>query len=785
MSTWSPEDQEEVLVLSTKNPTPRWLKIILKALVVLLALALLVASVVAWRYYAVHQRLKKDLTAVIQEEEHIRSMGGINAVNDMLDPRAPRSWRFRYLSSVRARKGLPEPEIQVESVGYDGINARVELLANGVRQYRHYRLYTGKDWRRAPFVATGWGYKQSIDDAGGFQLIYWDEDAAFAQELADDLPGLTTLMQGLGLTPAVGKLIIIPQELGDLVHPAEKTSGLVINSPHVDLIDAPPPGLTPQQMLRVELGKRIVADARERTPVTSHLPGAARVQNAIDEALAWQWATGDVPDAILAGWANKLKGHWVSPVTGLPPDLITELPPDAPDAAARLMMTWLLRTKGPDALLALSAALPDAAGWDDAYQRIAHISALEVEEAAQSLMKHPGEPVSEKPKAGPGPAPQTVILLTTTPDARGRLLGRTPTGQTVLLEPSADAAFVMVDGSGLDYECVAPGSRVRVQGQWLDEGLRLGFETITLDRAVPPPVLQTPPLADNAAILAWRLREGKEKGVTEVALVEWLPGDVANVLALPDPDFAPFPASFSRPGQPPLLVWRQSVRCNRNWLAAYDPARGIIGAWLAPVDAPQVGAVDYIPGEEMTFLFSAASAATGIRHFRSDEHHVLTPLSPEEWRDLTQSAAHPYRAFLDLGAGAVQAMDLSGRVHSQLYQAAPGEEIPYLIPTFGVENDEVFIASQPTDGPLGLVRVLKVSMNRPGEASLVFEASPRGVITAMALCPDGGYLYGMAIPAEPKPQGVLRLHKPSGEDVAVSPILDDIPAPLYCAKTMQ
>ena len=388
MSTWSPDDQEEVIVLTTKKPTPRWLRILLKALAVLLALALVVAGFFAWRYFSVQQRLKRDLTAVIQEEEHIRSLGGINAISDLLDPKAPYSWRFRYLSSIRERKGRPEPEVLVKSVDYDGVNARVHLTLDGVRQFRHYRLYAGKDWRRAPFVAKGWGYKQTLEDVGGFELVYWDEDKDFAQRLATDLPDLERLLQGLTLTPSSQRIIIIPQELGELVRQGKQADGVILNSPYVDLIAVPPEGVSTEELLRAELAKTILAEARKQTPVISQLPGAVRVQNAIDDVLAWQWAAGDVPDEVIAEWARALKGYWASPVTGLSPELITKLPPDAPDTAARLMMALLLRKEGVDALLALSAALPQAASWDDAYQQAVGKTASQVEQAARAWAAH-------------------------------------------------------------------------------------------------------------------------------------------------------------------------------------------------------------------------------------------------------------------------------------------------------------------------------------------------------------------------------------------------------------
>ena len=388
MSYQSPDEQEQVLILTTKKPISRWLRVLLKILLALLVVALIIAGIIGWRYYSVHLRLKKDLTAVIRNEERLRSLGGINAAADLILPNAPDSWRFRYLSSIRARKGLPEPQIEVQSVEYDGLDARVQLSVDNVRQFRHYHLLTGKDWRRAPFVATGWGYKQSIEDAGGFEIIYWDEDEVFVQALAADLPALAQQMQGTGLTPATGKLMIIPRELGDLAKPGKMTDGIVLNSPHVDLIPEEPGDMTPQQMLRLALARKIIGDAREQTPITSDLPGAARMQSAIDEVLAWHWAVGEIPDEALAAWSGELKGHWVSPATGLPPDLIAKLPPDAPDMAARLMMAWLLREEGPNALLVLSAALPDAQTWDEAFGQAAGKTADQVAQATQKMIHH-------------------------------------------------------------------------------------------------------------------------------------------------------------------------------------------------------------------------------------------------------------------------------------------------------------------------------------------------------------------------------------------------------------
>ncbi len=783
MSYWSPDDQEEVVVLTTQKPTPRWVRILLKILAVLLVLGAMAAGVIAWRYYAVQQRLITDLTTVIQEEERIRSLGGINAAPDLIDPRAIESWRFRYLSSVRARKGYPAPEIKVEKVEYDGFDARVTLQMNGVRQYRHYRLYAGHDWRRSSFVATGWGYKQTSQNADGFEIIYWDEDEAFVQDLLEDIPQLWAQMQQLGLAVANHKLILIPQEFGDLVHPARLTEGIVLNSPHVDWIVPPFPGQTPQQMLRFELSHRLIADARYQTPVNSTLPGAVRVQHAIDEILAWQWAAGDVPDAGIAAWRRALNGHWVSPVTGLPPSLMTELSPDAPDVAARLMMAWMLRKEGPDALLALSAALSDASNWDEAYRQVAGLTAAQVEQFTRQWMQHPQGPLCKTSGVGPGPAPDIVSLLTTSADAWGRLLARTPTGQTILLEPEQDAALALADGSPLDYGCVAAGTQVQVEGEWREEGLRLGVRTMVLEQAILPPILRPPPMSEDAEFLVWHSRRNDDAVTSQIVLKEWLPDHIINTLTLPISSPAPMPATLSRRQQPPLLSWQQDVRCHRAWLVAYDPVQGIVGAWLAPEDKHPINAVGYLPDADGKLLFAISPAESEpSSYYLSGDHHMLTSISPEAWPALVESSSHHHRAYVDAEQQTLHLYDIATQTNSLLYQSTDEEKLLAVIPAFGWPADAYFFAIRPQENPSELIRIMQISANIPGEVNLLFEASSRGKITSMARCPDGSILYGLDIFTATMHKGILRLHRPSGEDKALSPLEDEILLPIYCAR---
>ena len=386
MSYWSAESQEDVQVLSTNSPRSRLMRSLLKIVGVFVVLAIIGGAVIGWRYYTVQQRLKRDLTVFVRSEEHIRSLGGVNAVPELLLPGAPYRWWYRYEASVEARKGRPEPVIHVKSVKYDGVNARVHLAVDEVAQYRHYRLLNHQ-WRRAPFEATGWGVKHDLTSDNGLKIVYWDKDSSFARELAADLPDLASKMAGVGLNPTGTALLIIPKELDVLVRPARLEEGWVLNSPHVDLVPQAPGDLSPEQELRLALAQRVFRDARNQHPVLSNLSGANRLQNAIDDVLAWQWATGDVSAAAVSAWADMLKGYWVSPARGLNSDLMTKLPPEAPDAAARALATSVLRSKGETGLSALSAALTDAKSWDEAYEQALGMSMSQAEEAAQTLLK--------------------------------------------------------------------------------------------------------------------------------------------------------------------------------------------------------------------------------------------------------------------------------------------------------------------------------------------------------------------------------------------------------------
>ena len=779
MSYWSFNDQEEVIVLTTHKPTPRWLRIIMILLAAILALGILAALIIAARYYVVQQRLKKDLTGIIQSEEEVRALGGINAMDDIVDTEAPDSWRFRYLSSIRARKGRSVPQIQVTKVGYDGFNARVTLLVDGALQYRHYRLYEGHNWRRYPFDATGWGHKKTIEDVSGFDIIYWDEDEEFAQELADDLPNLAMQMQQLGLNRPATKLMIIPQEFGDLVHQAKQTEGLKLNSPHVDWIDAPLADLTPQQMIRAELGRRIITDARKQSPIDSDLPGGMRVQDAIDEILAWNWAVGDVPDIKISDWTATLKGKWVSPIMGLPPDLITKLPPDSADAAARLMMAWVLREKGPDALLALSAALPEAANWDDVYQPTAGLSAFQVEERTRQWLQQSQEEELSLLAAEIGPVPAAVTLLTTQQDAKGRLLARTPTGQIMLLQAETGAKFTLADGSKVDLACVAPGTRVRVQGEWIEKGLRLKYSSMRLEQAFLPLAIRPSPIAFDADILFWRYHQSKIGHLTTIQLEESFTNILTKVLARPAS--GTFPTNLPRPEEPPLVIWRQDVHCQRMWIIAYDSRLGVVGSWLAPAGATRIKATAIVPGSTPTLLLKSPHG-DHVAYFRTDARHVLTPLSPEEWRHLAISALNRYQLRIDHQTQTVQLFDLAEQTQSPIYQAGPDEELLSIVPAFGWPEDLLFFTVQDKKTPT-TVKVMQIARTTPGQTALLFESPQQGEIVSMARCPDDSILYGILIQANHRKKGILHLRSPEGEDKALSLISDKSIMPVLCSST--
>ncbi len=757
MSYLSPE--EEVIVISTQKPMRRWLQILLKSLAVLAALAAVIAAVIGWRYYAVHRQLERDLAEVVRQEEYVRALGGINAAPDMLDPRAPDSWRFRYLSSVRARRGLSEPEVVVESVDYDGANARVHLLVDGVAQVRHYRLYAGRDWRRAPLEARGWGLQQRTTLTSGVEMVFWDKDEVFARNLMADLPGLMEAMQRMGLDFPTQRIAIVPQEFDDLVHRARVGMALIVNSPHVDFIAAAR-DLSPQQQLRLALAQQVIREARDQSPITSELPAAQRLQLAMDDVLAWHWAVGDVSRARLTVWADKMKGQWVSPITGLPPTVVAELPPDAPDIAARLMMVWLLRESGPDALFALHHALTASDSWDEAYEVVAGLQAEQLEGAARALMMQPDAGQPSPPKASHAPAPTSLTLLTTTPDAHGRVLAQTAQGEVLLLQASADAGLTLMDGSVLDFDCVASGSQVQVQGRWLEQNRRLVFESLVLLQGVLPPILQVSAMDVDADMLVWRHEQSINGLNSNVSLVQrWADGH-EMVLATPRKAMAGnLPPTFSRAGQPPLILWTQSVRCNRDWLVAYDPNLGTTGAWLLPPDHTEIIDAWYVPATQ-GFRMRLQTSPDAI--YRTADHHVLQRVAEVPADD----DAIPM-------VGSV----LDPRTHRSL-QVAQTTWNP--VPAYGLANTQLVFVAADASSQGALSQVAQIDTGESPVIHELFTFSSRGSMTSLALCSDGSFLYGLNIAKSAHQQGVLRLRKPSGEDVAVSELRDFLYSPLFC-----
>ncbi|RUA16231.1 MAG: hypothetical protein DSY55_04595 [Clostridia bacterium] len=775
-------EEEEFVVLTTQKQMPRWLRIVLKSLAALLTLAIIIAAIIGWRYYVTHRRLQRALSTVINHEEYVRSLGGINAVSDLIIPDAPENWRFRYLSSVRARKSLVPPTIRVKTVAYDNFEARVRLSVNGTLQFRQYQLQQDQSWKRAPFTATEWGKERSIKASDDVEIVYHNRDKDFAKALAREYPDLIKMMPEMGLSPGVKRVEIVPGEFGDLIQLSADGKTLLLNSPHVDLIYTVPQDISPQHMLKLALAHKVIGDARKQNAVVSALPGAARVQNAIDDVLAWRWATGEISDDTLSVWARTLKGRWVSPVTGLPPNLITQLPTEAPDAAARLMMAWLLRKEGPGALYDLTKQLPDAHSWDEAYEGAVGRPAFLVERAAALVMRNPDAPWPDWPTLPPAAPPQTLTLLSTAPDANGRLLGQLATGEVILLQPGPDVAFTMQDGSTLAYECVAPGTQVKVKGAWLDSDLWLQVNAIELDQAILPLALQTPAQDPQTFAEAWRYQEENRTGYTfQLALVQLFPGAVVNAIAHPSTIPYPYPPTLSR--IPPLLVWQQkTAHCDRNWMVAYDPGQGVVGAWLAPKKTPFLTTAIRSTAEDADILLMTLTGADDTRLYRSGDHHTLLPVSPQSYPEMLARSPARWTPYIDNADKTLQVIDaISGKLIT-LYRPAADEEIVAIIPVWGETEGIYYFTVRHRNDAVGPVQVKRVSRLKPGQATLAFDVSPRGAITSMAICPDQSILYGYRIPASPRDKSILRRHTSTGEDTAVSVIFDELFAPIHCTR---
>ncbi len=773
-------DEEEVLVLSTRQPLPRWLRWILLSFAILAGVALVVALFIGWRYYSVQQRVKKDLAAFIAQEEEVRSLGGINAAPDLIVDAAPDAWRYRYLTSIRAHKGRPIPDLALEKVDYDGSSARAHLLVNGSQQFRAYQLQRGQ-WRRAPFVATGWGEKQVLPLPEGIEIIYWDEDEDFVGALAEGFPKLLAVMQTLGLAPTAEahRLIIIPKEFGDRVQPATRVTGVILNSPHVDLIPQEPGNLTPEEELRLALARKLLKDARDAAPTDSDLPGAARVLGAIDEVMAWGWAAGRVSDAAVADWATQLKGEWVSPVTGLPPDLIAKLPPNAGDLAARLMMTYLLRQEGVDALVALNEAMLTARSWDEAYSQAVGKTARQVEDAARLLAQDPSGPLPDWPDAAAPVTPSTVTFLNRPSFSSNLVLARLADGDVIAMRLKAEAPFVMVDGSPLSFDCIGMGSVLRVTGKWIDVGLQLAAQEVVLEQAILPPIVQTPPMSLQAWALVARLQPDSKSG----RLLELYPD--GGVQSLADLDMLPLTAGKRAP---PLLVWSKETRCDRPWIVAYRPDEGVVGAWLAPEGSTLSDNVLVVDDSEIRLLLAFDARGMEGNVYETGENHTLRPLAQDDWQTVLKGLSPEFRIRLVTPEGRQQpgdfvaVQDLVTGEKRILYYAQEGEVIAFPVVVIGALEDALPFAL----GRSNRTEIVAMSVNEPGPIERILSfPQDQPVMPMFARCPDGSYLYAR-LRGEPGKSfdSALLLRHPDGRD---EPVSDWQPKmflfPFYCART--
>ncbi len=767
------QDEEEVLVLSTRQPWPRWLRLFLKIIASLLVIALLVAGFMAWRYYTVQRQVKRDLAIFIGHEEELRALGGVDAVDELVPSDVSRPWRFRYQSSIRARRDRTIPDLVLKRVAYHDHTARVHLQVNEVEQLRRYRLEKAR-WYRVPFEATNWGDKQDVTLAQGVTLVYWQEDADFAQTLSQDLPGLLAMLQTLGLplSQSAHRVVIIPKEFGSLARPGEKVQALIVNSPHVDWIPQAPGELSHEQELRLALAQLLFSQARDEIGPTSSLPGAVRVQTAIHALLAWQWAVGEVDDAAVLAWARELKGHWVSPITGLPPDLITELQPKAPDAAARLMMTYLLRREGVDALVALHEAMRDATTWDEAYTQAVGKTAYQVEEATRQMLQDPTGPLPPWPARATQPPPQRVTYLGLAGDDR-TLMARSPQGEALLLHLPPDVSLSLADGSPLETSCMALGSQLRLAGRWLDQGLRAEVTSLTLEQAVLPPALQTPALDPQALALVMHLQPKKPDQQTQARLMQLMPGGIEKTLV--SLDAAPVVVDSTVP----LLAWMSSSACTRPWILVYQPEEGVVGAWLAPAGVQRLTWAWHI-GDR--FFFQVSHQEQGDRTYRSGPGHQLEQVSSEVWAQALSNAPiiQRWQPLFDRDDAFI-VNDLLTQETRTLYHAQQGEQVSIPLQGLGGPETRFYFLLRRSEGESW---VAAVDWDHPDDAQFLFAISALDTLApAFALCQDQTYLYThMRMKASPSVESHLRLHRDQGMDLSLLSVDGQVLIPLYCRR---
>lgn len=626
-----------------------------------MALALLAVALLGgggwlwWTAQARERDLHGDIAAAVREEQRALNFHQEERATDLVSRTASESWRRAYRAALQGRppfSGFTADEMRVRDFEFREDAALVSLVLTATvgserhsyEQVRFYR-HEGDQWLRAPLPPEWWGTTYRLRGEN-FVITYQERDIAFAEAL---LPALERLRRNTIATWRVVNLPAAPIEIEiaprDLSGPLFLQDGLrqiVVNSP---VVVPPQPPLTNEEQVRLVLGEVLVQAMTWPSEVRllERRPNGHLFLDALRRAQARAWMLDDGARAALrAAWRTDLEGTWVSPMQSSAAQLRADAWPTIEHrraiVATDLMAEYIGAAYSSDALGTLAQALSRPLTWDQLMRQTLGPGALDLELAARAYALGPSDEALRPPhtpttQAGPHRFPLEGTITEVTSSGAPLVLRVQTASDPAPIQVWLNAPERLVDGQlhPVAASCLQPGGRVRVEGDWVELGVRIHASRITLlDTPAALAVRSVP--SDTVALLVGTL------GTTPQALAALRSdGRLEPLLGL-----SRVSSLLAAPGPAPLIAFVTandpcSSSTNVLTVAALDGR----GSARAPLGSGEIAGMAWGP-ENATML----TALGGDTPQRTGRRFVETRLDLESGAALTDAASTLSRAVL-------------------------------------------------------------------------------------------------------------------------------------------
>jgi hypothetical protein len=306
-----------------------------------------------------------------------------------------------------------------------------------------------------------------------------------------------------------------------------------------------------------------------------------------------------------AHWQATLQGSWVSPFS-------VQLPgPEDPvilrkrRAAAHLTADYIYRRWGLRALLELARQAPGRAGWDQLFQAALQRPTVSLDNEAL-LYSQSGFQVLSNVWRHEQVTPADFPLATTLQQVLEGRLRVTSAGQAnpLLVELPADLALTTPAGLALPSACLPPGSRLAIDGTWLEQQRRLLAARVTVEQIPPLPLAPAPSTvvaylvggalyeverAESAGAVysgplsaSGSLAFGVKQPILAQALLALTTNGLLQRLTVLSPTLTVAPLPVEAGGWPHFLLKQDLPGCAGSWFFHYQPEQGVTGQWFSP-----------------------------------------------------------------------------------------------------------------------------------------------------------------------------------------------------------